>query len=424
MPYDATSPSASTRPISRRQFVAGATAATGVLTTASLLAAESDRPQAAPPAEPRKITRKLKLGLIGCGGRGQWIAGLCTEHGGFTTHAVADYFEDVALSVGDKLGVDKARRFSGLSGYKRLLESGVEAVAIEDVPYFYPEQAKAAVDAGVHVYLAKPVAVDVPGTVLIGEVGKLATQKNVCFLVDYQLPTDPAIIEIGNRVRAGALGPMAHISSIGFGWQGWPDPPLDKTIASRLQGQIWLSDTALSGDTIVSYDIHIIDGLLAVTGRHPVAACGRARTCRPNPNGDRTDVAAVIYEQEDGVIWTHVTQAITNNFDVTTLSASIFGMKATAHVRYDGKVYIRGGDKHYVGNVTNVFQEGVKRNIANFYGSITEGRFDNSTVQRAVDGHLTAILGREAAARRCYLTMEELLRENKRLTVDLTGLQA
>jgi hypothetical protein len=99
-------------------------------------------------------------------------------------------------------------------------------------------------------------------------------------------------------------------------------------------------------------------------------------------------------------------------------------MKATAHVRYDGKVYIRGGDKHYVGNVTNVFQEGVKRNIANFYGSITEGRFDNSTVQRAVGGHLTAILGREAAARRCYLTMEELLRENKRLTVDLTGLQA
>ena len=66
-------------------------------------------------------------------------------------------------TCGKALGVDKSRCFSGLSGYKRLIESGVEAVVIIDVPYFYPEQAKAAVAAGLHVYMAKPVAVDVPG---------------------------------------------------------------------------------------------------------------------------------------------------------------------------------------------------------------------------------------------------------------------
>src|SRR5271157_5795012 len=74
---------------------------------------------------------KIKLGVIGNGGRGSWIAGLFKNHGGYEMHAVADYFQEVADQCGDKLGVDKARRFSTLSGYKRLLECGVEAVALE-----------------------------------------------------------------------------------------------------------------------------------------------------------------------------------------------------------------------------------------------------------------------------------------------------
>jgi predicted dehydrogenase len=377
----------------------------------------------AAPAEP-KAERRIKLGLIGGGGRGNWIANLFRKHGGYELHAVADYFPEVADKTGDALGVDKSRRFSGLSGYKRLLASGVEAVAIEDVPYFYPEQASAAVEAGLHVYMAKPVAVDVPGTLAIGAAGKAATQKKLCFLVDYQLPTDPAVIELGRRVRDGATGPIAHILSLGFGWQGWPDPPLGKTLESRLRGQIWLSDTALSGDTIVSYDIHIIDGLLYVLGRRPVAASGRCRTCRSAPHGDRTDVASVIYEYDDGTLWTHVTQAISNNFDLTTLSASIFGMAATAHLQYGGKVYIRGGQKHYVGQVGSVFTEGVQRNIGEFHRNITTGRCDNLSVQRAVDGTLTAILGREAAARRGTLTMEQLVQENKPLSVSLAGMKS
>jgi predicted dehydrogenase len=373
----------------------------------------------------RMAAREIKLGLIGCGSRGlNVIAKLFQAHGGFTFHSVADYFEPVAVQAGGQLGVDRSRCFAGLSGYRRLLDSGVEAVAILDVPCFYPEQARAAVDAGVHVYLAKPVAVDVPGTLLIGECGRRATQRQRCFLVDYQIPGDPAIGEVADRVRAGALGRIAHITSFGFGWRAWPDPPRGPTIADRLRRSIWLSDTALGGDTIVSYDIHIIDGVIAVTGQRPSAACGRSRTCRPQPQGDRTDVAAVIYEQDDGVLWTHVTQALNNNFDLANLSASILGTQATAHLGYKGKAYVRGGERHYVGEISPALgREGPARNIAEFYRSITEGRFENPTVQRAVDGHLTAILGREAAARRCYLTMEELLRENRRLPVDVSGLK-
>jgi len=117
---------------------------------------------------------KIKLGLIGCGGRGTWIAGLFLKHGGYELTALADYFPERTESAAEKLELAGADRFHGLSAYKRLLESGVDAVAIESPPYFHPEQAAAAVEAGKHVYLAKPVAVDVPGCMQIQKSGQRA----------------------------------------------------------------------------------------------------------------------------------------------------------------------------------------------------------------------------------------------------------
>ncbi|MBE3069590.1 MAG: hypothetical protein IMZ66_05070, partial [Planctomycetes bacterium] len=338
-------------------------------------------------------------------------------------HAVADYFQDAADACGDALGVDKARRFIGLSGYRKAIESGAEAIVIIDVPCFYPEQARAAVEAGLHVYMAKPVAVDVPGCLAIEALGKQATGKQRCFLVDYQLPTEEPNIEVATRIRAGALGRLAHVVS--FGLSGaWADPPRAATIESRLRGEIWLSDIALGGDNIVNYDIHIIDGVVWVMGKRPVRAMGRSRLCRTEPHGDRTDCAGVVYEFDDGVIWTHLVHALSNNTDLTTLAASFYGLEATGHIEYGGKVFVRGGPKHYVGTCGSIYDQGALRNIADFYRAIVDGRFENPTVRRAVDGTLTAILGREASARGGPLTMDELLKENKRLEVDLAGLKA
>ncbi len=405
-----------TSSLSRRGFVGGAvvTAAAWAAPNASL----------APAAESDAAARKIKLGVVGCGGRGAWIANLFRQHGGYEMHACADYFPQVAESLGNNLGVDKSRRFSGLSGYRKVLESGVEAIAILDVPYFYPEQATAAIEAGCHVYIAKPVAVDVPGTLAIGAAGESATKKSRCFLVDYQMPTDPANAEVAQRVRDGGLGGLAHLLS--FGMPGaWSDPPKGPTIESRLQKGVWLSDIALSGDSIVSYDIHIIDGLMAVLGKRAVSAVGSSRVCRPQPHGDRTDACGVVFELADGTIWTHVTQSLNNNMDYTTMSASLFGLAATAHIGYSGKAFVRGGDKHYVGNVSGqIYNEGAQRNVAAFHQNIVEGHFENATAQRAVDGHLTALLGREAAARKTRLTMADLIKENRRLEVDLKGLTA
>jgi predicted dehydrogenase len=404
--------------LSRRAFV---TAAAGAPLLAALPALAAEAP--APEAKPPEIKRKIKLGLIGCGGRGSWIGGLFRKHGGYEMWALADYFPDVAEKGGEALGVDKSRRFSGLLGYQKLIASGVEAVAIEVPPYFIPIHARAAAEAGLHVYMAKPVAADVPGALTIEAAGKLATTKQRCFYVDYQMPTDPINIEVAKRIREGGIGTIAQVATVGI-CGGFADPPLTANIESRLRGLVWVNDVALGCDYIGNYDIHAIDAALWVLGKRPVAAMGASRICRADPHGDGRDVCSVVYDYADGLVHNHFGQGLRNNTD-GELSCRVFGQSANALVNYWGKAYVRGGPKHYAGGqVENLYEAGAVRNIAAFHQNVCEGRFENETARRAVDGVLTCILGREAAARRTRLTMDELLKENKRLEVDLAGLKA
>jgi predicted dehydrogenase len=386
------------------------------------LTAVAAEPSAAAPKPPG---RKIKLGWIGGGGRGSWLAGLFKQHGGFEFHAVADYFPDLVQKAGDALGVDKSRRFTGLSGCRKILETGVEALGVLDVPCFYPEQAQAAIAAGCHVYMAKPVAVDVPGCLSIEASGELATQKKLCFLVDYQMPTDPINIEIAKRIWDGGLGEVVAVTTSGAaGGSGIPnDPPKGKTIEPRLRGLVWCNDIPLGGDPILNYDIHCIDAAVWAIRRRPISAVGCSQICRPKPQSDHVDLAFVIYECPGGLLWNHTHVMVPDHGK--SLVVNVHGTLASAQICYWGKSFLRGGPKHYGGGeVPNLYDEGAKRNIADFYSRIVEGRCDNSTVQRAVDGTLTAILGREAAARRTRLTMDELIKENKKLEVDLSGLKS
>ncbi len=145
---------------------------------------------------------RVTLGVLGCGGRGTWIAELLQKHGGYEIRAAADYFQDRVDNVGTKLQVAPERRYTGLDGYKKVLAGDVDAVAIESPPYFHPIQAREAVEAGKHVYLAKPVAVDVPGCRTVEESGRRATEKQKCFLVDFQTRTDPLYREAVKRAGA------------------------------------------------------------------------------------------------------------------------------------------------------------------------------------------------------------------------------
>src|SRR3989304_7077579 len=95
---------------------------------------------------------KIEIGIVGSGGRGGWITNLFQEHGGYKVVACADYFQERVDEVGEKYGVEPARRYTGLSCYKKLLDGKLDAVAIESPPCFDPEQAAAAVDSGRHAY--------------------------------------------------------------------------------------------------------------------------------------------------------------------------------------------------------------------------------------------------------------------------------
>lgn len=409
--------------ITRRRFLGGTLMATAVAAAPGVLrTVAADNAQPAPAAVVFK--RKLKLGVVGCGSRGKWIARLFAKHGGYELHSLADYFPEVVDKAGAELGVDSSRRFSTLSGYQRLLESGVEAVALETPPYFFPEHAKAAVEAGLHVYCAKPVATDVPGCLAIGAAARSSTAKQRVFFVDYQLPTDPANNEVLKRVRdpESGFGKIRRVSTAGS-YGHFPDPAKTATIESRLQKLIWVNDIALGGDYIGNYDIHAIDAALWALGERPVAASGFARIGRVNPHGDSHDTCLVTYEYASGVLHDHRGNAL-KNFTPDELSCRIYGQTGSALLNYWEKATFRSGDDGYTGAVENLYEAGVVRNITSFYRAITEGSYANDTVPRAVDGALACILGRIAGERQQRVTMEQILKENARLVVDLTGLKS
>ena len=413
--------------MNRRQFIGGTLAAT---TAGALLAAlkgqAEDQPGTAGGAAV-EIKNKIKLGVIGQGGRGRWITDLFKQHGGFTIHAVADYFPDRAKSGGDQFGVDAARRFSGLSGYKRLLESGVEAVAVETPPYFHPEQAAAAVAAGKHVYCAKPVAVDVPGCRTIEAGGRQATEQKLVFLVDFQTRADPFFIEALRRLHAGDIGKLAFVESIyhadcpwAQGYDALGKNPKDPETRLRT----WGLDKILSGDIITEQNIHTLDvvnWVLRAAPLHAVGSCGL--TSRPKV-GTCADHFAGYFQFPDNVGVTFSSRQF-NGYDTRPegIRVRAFGEHGVLESEYGGTVMIRGDNFYRGGASPGIFEAGARANIATFHQSIAAQNFANPTVAPSVQSNLLTILGRTAAYRGGLVTWKNVLAANERLVADLKGLK-
>jgi myo-inositol 2-dehydrogenase / D-chiro-inositol 1-dehydrogenase len=362
--------------------------------------------------------------LLAVGESHDWQEGQHDDKQAGRLHAIADYFPAVADRGGETLGIDRSRRFSGLSGYKKVIESGVEAVALIVPPCFLAEHASAAVAAGLHVYMAKPVAVDVFGCLRVESAGKEATKNKRVFLVDYQLPIHPANMEVAEQIRNEGLAKLSKVSTVCVAG-GRKDPPKTANIESRLQGLVWDNDVAIGGSYIVSYDIHALDAAVWILGQRPVAAMGDSRICRANPHGDSHDVYSIIYEYADGLMHEHSGQALPNGA-AADITCKLFGQNWNAVLDYYHQTHFhRRGQQPLNFDLTtvNTNTAGATRNIASFYQEVTTGQFENATVQRAVDGCLTCILGREAGFRHGRLTMEELLKENRRVEADLRGLK-
>ena len=139
--------------------------------------------------------------------------------------------------------------------------------------------------------------------------------------------------------------------------------------------------------------------------------------------GTAATFCSVVFEYDGGLVHNHLGMAL-SNFVPGELSCRIYGLRGNALINYWGKASFRGSEDKYEAAVENLYEAGASRNIAVFYRDVAENRFENGTPQRSVDGVLACILGREAALRNDRLSMEQLLKENKRLEVDLRGLKS
>ena len=397
-------------PCSRRRFLAGSAAAAGFAIVEPALV----RGFAA--------NSRIEVGCIGLGGRGRLIAGMLAEHEGFQVTAAADYFPQVARAAGEQLGVDKGRCFSGLSGYRKLIAAGVDAVFCETPPCFFPEHVTAAVEAGCHVYIAKPVACDVAGSLKVAAAAKKASKNKQVFLVDFQTRTEPLFIEAIKRTHDGLIGKLAMLSSL-YADEAFPDPPLTANIESRLQSLIWVNDIAIGGGQIVCADIHAIDVALWIAGKPPVSAVGSSRSARREPHGDSADVYSVTYEFEGGLILNHRGEHLRNTHPFTSTCIA-FGQDGYTQTNYTGDVFVRGNKGGYRGGeTTSLYNDGIRRNVETFRSSIVEGIYDNPTVEPSVNSTLAAILGRDAARTNTRLTWDRMLADNGKLELDLSGLK-
>ena len=365
---------------------------------------------------------RIEVGLVGLGGRGRLIARLMTDnHKGYHLAALADYFEPVARAAGESFGVPKDRCFSGLSGYQGIIAGKVDAILLETPPCFFPEHASAAVDAGLHVYMAKPVAVDVPGSLAIRELGKKATNHKQVFFIDFQVPTDPFNIETVKRYKEGLIGKTGMLSSF-YTDEAFPDPPKTKTVESRLRNLIWVNDIDLGGGFLVNAGIHAVDAALWLAGGPPVSATGLSRIVRDNPNGDTADVYSITYGFDNGLIQNHRGEHLKNTHGFIC-NCIAYGRHGFAEIGYQGKAWIRGNKGGYRGGeVKDLYAQGIERNLERFEKEIRQRRYDNPTVRPSVNSTLATILGREAGKRSALVTWDEMIAEKRRIEPDLTGL--
>jgi len=366
---------------------------------------------------------KINIGLIGCGGRGQWIAELFRKHGGYNFVAVADYFQDKVDSAGEKFGVPAQRRFTGLSGYRRLLEQKLDAVVIESPPYFHPEQAAAAVAAGKHVYLAKPVAVDVPGCLSIEASGRKATASQLCFLVDFQARTLPIFNDAVQQIHKGELGQIVSVEAAyqtgPVGTEGDKARRADPQNA-ELRLRAWPTDRVLSGDVITEQNIHALDMACGLLDAAPVRAYGAGGKARDFV-GDCWDHFSVIFDFPNQVLATF--NSIQVGFGFDDIVCRVYGTKGTADLHYFSKSVIKCKEYSNAAEPGNLYTTGAEANIATFHENVLKRDYANATVAPSVRSNLTTILGRTAAYQNRVVTWDEMLRNGERFEADLRGLK-
>jgi len=254
----------------------------------------------------------LKVGLIGCGGRGTGAANQALiADNNVVLWAMSDIFDDrideshknLLKLHPDKVKVDKDRKFIGLDSYKKVLDSGVDVVILTTPPYFRPTQFEAAIQAGKHVFSEKPMAVDAPGVRKIFEASRKAKEKQLSVMSGFCWRFHTPKRETFQRVLDGAIGDVMSVyNTYNTGGLWLRDVQPDWT-PMRKKMKNWIYHNWISGDPIMEQFIHSIDMMSWAFGDvKPLSASGTGgRQSRIGPEyGNVFDHYAIVYEYENG----------------------------------------------------------------------------------------------------------------------------
>ena len=375
----------------------------------------------------------VRVGLLGCGGRGTEDASNLVDTGGARVVALADMFQDQldkARAHFDEMqkakgfaAVDASQLFLGPRAYEQIAASKeVDAIVVATPPYFHPQHLEAVVAAGKHVYCEKPVAVDVPGALKVIEIGKRAEGK-LSLDVGFQIRDCPPYVELVRRIHGGALGKIvcgeAHYLT---GYIDRPVWPTASPAEKRLRN--WIYDRVLSGDIIVEQNIHVIDICNWILQSRPlkVTATG-GRSGRP-ADGDVYGNYNAVFQYPGGVDVTFSsTQFVKGWWDVTE---RFFGTKGVSQSPYTGPLGIWGDEPWQFGqpdakdasapqafSVTGKFKSNLDQADAEkkkaFVESIVSGKFHNQA-EKGAESALSCMMVRSAAYTGREITWEENLK--------------
>lgn len=365
----------------------------------------------------------VEVGLIGCGSRGNWIAPFFPEHTGARLVAVADVMRDRLDTTRAKLKVDTSRAYHGPDAYRELAHSRLDAVVIETPPYYHPAHAAAAIEAGRHVFCAKPIAVDVPGTKSFLDAGRQAQAKGLSFWVDFQSRARPVFQDLVDRLRRGDIGRIAMAQIFYYANRPWTDRSTPGMDAGHKRMINWLGDRTLSGDIIVEQNIHVLDMANWYLGAHPERAAGNGGrtgwTGTKSDWGDSWDHFTVSFWYPGGVDASFSSHQLSGRF--SDLCVRCFGVGGAADTHYGGLVRIAAEDRarDWTGaDKDDTFTGGCIANIKNFVESIRAGKPIDNTAP-AAESNFTAILGRMAAYRGGTVTWQEMLASTEKWQADL-----
>jgi predicted dehydrogenase len=365
----------------------------------------------------------LRIGLIGCGGRGTGAAGQALNADkNVKLVAMADAFDDHLekslatlqkdSAIMQKVDVPEDRRFVGFNAYKDLLASGVDVVLLCTPPHFRSAHLKAAIDAGKHVFAEKPVAVDAPGVRSVLATCAEAERKNLSVVSGLCLRFDSGFQEIIKRIHDGALGEIVGLQTNDLRGPIWMFPRQKGWSDMEWQMRDWYYFTWLCGDFNVEQHVHNLDVMAWIMkGEYPVRASGiGGRQVRTGPEyGNIFDHHCVTYEYANGVkCFSACRQQVGCAHDI---SNHVMGSRGTAAVS-EKRLAISGGTSwQYRGQKNNIFQT----EHDELFASIRSGKPINNGEYMA-KSTLMAILGRMATYTGQVITWDQALNSTEDLT--------